>query len=324
MKHASMFLQFQVVDNIEDGDLIRLTVLAVELIASVLLSVATLSKSVRLAGSRVNNDNSLVMPSEAIASLVIFSIMGAVYVAIAAAHFVCLWRKKSPVQHICPENAARNVLTAIGGIFYYIGDNLPPLVEEYAEDLRCPECVERTQVAGLVMLAIAITTYLPIVINAVLPHNKDKEEVNTPACIAVFLLLAKITDLDLVYTVVERIIPRTCDETIVGGTWAHYIFYIIVFLVVTLCAAICLCRCEENKSRQIRMWTVVNAFLVCTFMAFYILADNRLPLGCSGSVRDNRLVRDGLKVALLSISLIIAIYSVTVFGVWRYRERKQK
>ena len=90
MKHASMFLQFQVVDNIEDGDLIRLTVLAVELIASVLLSVATLSKSVRLAGSRVNNDSSLVMPSEAIASLVIFSIMGAVYVAIAAAHFVCL------------------------------------------------------------------------------------------------------------------------------------------------------------------------------------------------------------------------------------------
>lgn len=322
MKHALMFLQFQVVDNIADGDLIRLIVLAVELIASVSLSAITLSKSVRLAGSGVHNDSSLVTSSEAIASLVIFSIMGVVYVAIAAAHFVCLWCKKSPVQHICPENSARNVFTAIGGIFYYIGDNLPPLVEEYAED--CPECVERAQVAGLVLLAIAIITYLPVVINAVLPYKKDKEEVNTPACIAVFLLLAKITDLDLVYTVVERIIPRTCDETIVGGTWALYIIYIIFFVLVTLCAAICLCRCEGSKSRWIRMWTVINAILICTFMAFYILADNRLPLGCTGSVRDNRLVRDGLKVSLLSISLIISIYSVTVFGVWRYSERKQK
>jgi len=246
-------------------------------------------------------------------------------VAIAAASFVCLIRcKNSTLQKICKENAARSFFAAIGGIFYYIGDNLPPLVEEYAEDLSCPECVEGAQVAGLVMLAIAIITYLPIAINAVLPHSKDKEEVNTPTFIAVFLLLAKITDLDLVYTVIERIIPRTCDEAIVGGTWAHYTFYIIVFVGVTLCAAFCLCRCEESKSQRIRMWTVINAILICTFMALYILADNRLPLGCTGSVRDNRLVRDGLKVALLSISLIIAIYSVIMVGIWQYCERKQR
>jgi len=323
-----------VVDNIAQGDLIRLIVLAVELITSLSLSAITLSKSVRLAGSDILNDSSLVTPngpdsavtSEAIASIVIFSIMGVVYVAIAAASFVCLLRcKNSTLQKICKENAARSFFTAFGGIFYYIGDNLPPLVEEYAVDLGCPECVERAQVAGLVMLAIAITTYLPIAINAVLPHSKDKKEVNTPAFIAVFLLLAKITDLDLVYTVIERIIPRTCDEAIVGGTWAHYIFYIVVYIGVTLCAVFCLCRCEESKSRRrIRMCTVIDALLVCTFMALYILADNRLPLGCTGSVRDNRLVRDGLKVALLSISLIIAIYSAIMVGRWQYCERKQR
>jgi len=312
-----------VVDNIAQGDLIKLIVLAVELITSLSLSAITLSKSVRLAGSDILNDSSLVTPngsnsmvtSEAIASTVIFSIMGIVYVVIAAVCFVCLIRcKNSTLQKICKENAARSFSTAFGGIFYYIGDNLPPLVEEYAEDFGCPECVERAQVAGLVMLAIAITTYLPIAINAVLPHSKDKEEVNTPACIAVFLLLAKITDLDLVYTVIERIIPRTCDEAIVGGTWAHYIIYIIFFVLVTLCAAFCLCRCEESKSRCIRTWTIINALLVFMFMALYILADNRLPLGCTGSIRDNRLDRDVLKVVLLSISLIIAIYSVTAQG----------
>jgi len=40
-----------VVDNIAQGDLIKLIVLAVELITSLSLSAITLSKSVRLAGS---------------------------------------------------------------------------------------------------------------------------------------------------------------------------------------------------------------------------------------------------------------------------------
>jgi len=106
-----------VADNIAQGDLIRLIVLAAELITSLSLSAITLSKSVRLAGSGVLNDSSLVTPngpdsavtSEAIASIVIFSIMGVVYVAIAAACFVCLLRcKNSTLQKICKENVARS------------------------------------------------------------------------------------------------------------------------------------------------------------------------------------------------------------------------
>ena len=222
------------------------------------------------------------------------------------------------MKELFRKNAARGIFVAIGGLFYYIGDNLPPLVEEYAEELGCsPNCVEGAQVAGTVMLAIATTTYLPIAINAIFKHNKDEDDLDEeqiPARIAVFLLMAKITDLDLVYTSIERIIPRTCDETIVGGTWAYYAIYVVVFTFVTFYAVWCICKKTE------RFCIVINALLVCLFMACYILADNQLPLGCTGSLMDNRVARDGLKVALLGLTSIISIYSTSVFGVWYFQQ----
>ena len=77
------------------------------------------------------------------------------------------------------KSAARGIFVAIGGLFYCIGDNLPPLVEENAEELGCsPSCIEEAQVAGTVMLAIATTTYLQITTNAVFIHNKDGDDKN--------------------------------------------------------------------------------------------------------------------------------------------------
>ena len=310
------FIQFQVADKIAEGDLIRLIVLTVELIISLCLTATSLSKSFHLGPL---NGSNLVTPNEtrsqAIASVALFSIVGVLYIVAIGAWFVGLWCKESSVKKLSKKNLARCISTAIGGLFYYIGDNLPPLVEEYAEELCCSSnCVEGAQVAGTVMLAIATTTYLPIAINAVFTHNKDKDDnIDIPACVAVFLLMAKITDLDLVYTGIERIIPRTCDETIVGGTWAYYAIYIVVFTGVTVYAVLCICK---NTTAKEKIWVVINAFLICLFMACYILADNRLPLGCTGSLMDNRITRDRLKVSLLVITSSISMYSLVIFSVW--------
>ena len=312
-------MQFQVADKIAEGDLIRLMVLTVELIISLCLTATSLSKSAHLAQTGSLNGSNLATPNEtasqAIASVVLFSIVGVLYITAIGAWFVWLWFKESNVKKLSKKNLARSMFVAIGGLFYYIGDNLPPLVEEYAEELCCsPNCVEQTQVTGIVMLVFATTTYLPIAINAVLTHNKDEDDkVDIPARIAVFILLAKITDLDLVYTSIERIIPRTCDETIVGGTWAYYTIYIVVFTVVTVYTVLCICR---DTTTAEKILVVINALVICVFMACYILADNRLPLGCTGSLMDNRLTRDQLKVALLVITSIISVYGMIVFGVW--------
>ena len=308
-------------DKIAEGDLIRLIVLTVELIISFCLSATSLSKSVHLAGTGSLNGSNLATPNEtvsqAIASVVLFSIVGVLYIVAIVVGFLWLWCKESKVQNVFQKNTARGISTAIGGLFYYIGDNLPPLVEEYAEELGCsPNCVKQTQMTGIVMLAIATTTYLPIAINAIFTHNKGEDEFDEeqiPAHIAVFLLMAKITDLDLVYTGIERIIPRTCDETIVGGTWAYYTIYVVVFMVVTIYAVLCICEKTEPTKKM-----VINALLICLFMPCYILADNRLPLGCTGSLMDDRLTRDVVNVVLLALTSIISIYSVIMFAGWHF------
>ena len=136
-----------------------------------------------LANTGSLNGSNLVTPNEtvsqAIASVVLFSIVGLLYILSIAAWFVWLWCKETNVQNVFQKNAARGISIAIGGLFYYIGDNLPPLVEEYAEELGCsPNCVEEAQVTGTVMLAIATATYLPITINAVFTHNKDEDDLD--------------------------------------------------------------------------------------------------------------------------------------------------
>ena len=299
--------------------------LTVELVISLCLTATSLSKSARLADTGSLNGSNLITPNEtasqAIASVVLFSIVGLLYILMIGAWFVWLLCKETNVQTVFQKNAARGISIAIGGLFYYIGDNLPPLVEEYAEELGCsPNCVEETQVAGTVMLAIATAAYLPITINAVFIHNKDEndEKIDVPARIAVFLLLAKITDLDLVYTSIERIIPGICDEIINRGIWAYYATSVAIFIAVAIYAVLCSCK---GKTTPEKILVVLNAVLICVFMACYILADNRLPLGCTGSLMEDRLARDIVKVVLSAFALIIFIYSLILYVVW-YRSKE--
>ena len=311
-------MQFHLADKIAEGDLIRLMVLTVELVISLCLSATSLSKSVRLGPL---NGSNLVTPNETIsqarASVVLFSIGGLLYILSIGAWFMWLRCKETKVRKLCIKNLARSISIAIGGLFYYIGDNLPPLVEEYAEELGCsPNCVEGTHVAGTVILAIATATYLPIAINAVFTHNKNQDDFDDiPARIAIFLLLAKITDVDLVYTTIERTIPGICDEIIKRGAWAHYGTYVVIFIAIAIYTVLCIWKTNETTTKE-KIWLVFNAVVVCIFMACYILADNRLPLDCSGSLMDNRLDRDIVKVVLSAFALIIFIYSLIMYVAW--------
>ena len=103
-----------------------------------------------------------------------------------------------------------------------------------------------------------------------------------------------------------------------GGTWAYYTIYVVVFMVVTFYAVLCICKETE------KFWVVINALLICVFMACYILADNRLPLGCTGSLMDIRLARDGLKVALFALTSIIFIYSLVLYIAWYFCKKAVK
>ena len=233
----------------------------------------------------------------------------------------------------------QNISIALGGLCYYIGDNLPPLIREYQKELcgKDQERVDIVQLLGICMLAIATAIYIPVLVDGALPPNKEKEETvptyrkeqtesltkeqiketvqlltkktgctrrKKPVHVVVLLLLAKTTNLDLVYTAIERFGSNKCIEKVIGFVWAFFATYFIFFF------GFCVYRlwngkneARVNMTTQGRMstqgsmstqgntsccshicTTTVLAFIITAFAALFILADSRHRYSQAGSM----------------------------------------
>lgn len=170
-----IFLQFKVVEQLAETDFVKLVVLIFEMLASFTFALISISKSSQLRGdnlfllsgsglAEINGtggpqDMSQVGRGEGVASMVIFSIAMVIYIVVVCLCIII----PALYQEILSVVA---ILTAVGGFFYLVGDNLPPLIREYGEQLGCNQtCIEQTESAGLIMLALAAFLYLPIVIS---------------------------------------------------------------------------------------------------------------------------------------------------------------
>ena len=215
------------------------------------------------------------------------------------------------------------ILTAVGGMFYLIGDNLPPLIREYGEQLGCNQiCIEQTESAGLIMLALAAFLYLPIVISGKFEIRwKDPDKSlkwKTPGSVAAFLLLSKLTDLDLVYTLTERIVSGVCPrESTVTTAWVYYGIFVVAFLVFSLLAINFYMYQRDEDGKEDKPCTDIslaniNSVLVCVCLAGYLLADNMLPLACTGSLTNDAHYRDVVKLSLWAPTILIASVGLLV------------
>ena len=365
------------------------------------------------------------MTTEAHASVAIFVTLGLVYFLFTLLYYVvcmCICLKSGWKCSKIWSVHGRGLFIAIGGLCYYIGDNLPPLIREHGGRLDCgEECVEGVQIFGIVMLGIATITYLPVLID-VLPQKRGKdkhvetnteeqiplleggeqtapekktEEEKTPAHVVVFLLLAKTTNLNLVYTAIERVVPNQCNGRITGGVWAYYTVYFFSFLGLSWYKMWKYNGSEEHENqmgehngseendeenqpgehngseehdrenqlgehngteehdrenqlgehngteehdaenqqeehsmginkrnakaqRICSKWILpaVIAILLTSFTASYILADNRLPLACSGAAEAD-LVQDRIRLVLWGVNVLLGILVLVCWYVWK-------
>ena len=245
--------------------------------------------------------------------MVIFSFAGVTYIVTACLCIIIptlLLNKLSIVA----------IFTAIGGLFYLIGDNLPPLIREYGEQLSCDQiCIEQSESAGLIMLALAAVLYLPIVISGKFEiqfEGCDDTSLDTPGSVAALLLLAKLTDFDLVYTLIERIASGVCPrESTVTAAWVCYGIFVLAFLGFFLMAInLYMFKRDSDKNETCTDVTLanINSVLVCICLAGYLLADNMLPLACTGLLRNDPYYRDVVKLSLWAPTILIASIGLLV------------
>jgi len=197
------------------GDLIKLVALACELFASFVLSLLLV----------IQGDKQV----EAVFAVVLsVAVPGVLYIIGALLCFFYIIYKQG--------NWLRSLWIMLGGLLYFIGDNLPPVMDVYGDQLDCDEvCVQRTQAAGLGMLAIAAITYFPTVVHRTFTHDLNEPPDNsfrkTPVSVTVFSLMATLTELDLVYTAIERASSDgTCpSESTVVSAWVYWAVYAFAF-----------------------------------------------------------------------------------------------
>ena len=196
-------------------------------------------------------------------------------------YFKIFHRQCNLVAHVFLR---RHSLVALGGLFYYIGDNLPPLIDEYKDNLNCnSDCFEVIQAIGAFMLGVAAITYLPLLIYVVPPehnakvqtevHNQENESTALieGECKSInkysiktlvydgVIMLAKTTNFDLVYTAIERAVSITCNTHVWIGAWVYWVFYIGFFLLVSLYQVRSYEKAEIRKSASAPSENTMNA-----------------------------------------------------------------
>ena len=264
-----------------------------------------------LAGIFFHKNNHPGSSGHGMGALPVFGSFGVVYIVIVVVYIVIVvvyninkWKTASSLMKKAVTQ--QGILIGLGGLCYYIGDNLPPIIVNYADELGCgQECVRNIRIAGAVLLGTASVTYLPILIDGVFPHNtvldieEGEEHEEDATHVVVFLLLAKSTNLDLVYTAIKRIASRT--QCVLIGGWVLWGIYFLFFTAVTVYG---MCKYEIADSRKKCALAVITGVLITVFAACYTLADNRNPLGCSG---NNIYAQDVARLCLWSGSVITGV-----------------
>ena len=170
----------------------------------------------------------------------------------------------------------------IGGLLYLVGDNLPPVMEEYGGQLNCTEgsvCFQRVQAATFGLLVISAIGYFPPFIHRVFTHkSEDESHSKTPVSVQIFALMASLTEVDLVYTAIQRVSSTCPDNSTVISTWVYWALYTVAFLLLLLLSVNVQIKCKECFDTTC---SCIHPILIFICLALYLLVDNTLPLACS-------------------------------------------
>ena len=128
--------------------------------------------------------------AEAISALVLtVALPTVIYIVGAIISFIYIVRNES-------QYWVQALPVMIGGLLYLVGDNLPPVMEEYGGQLNCTEgsvCFERVQAATFGLLVISAIGYFPPFIHRAFTHKSDDESHSkTLVSVKIFALMASL------------------------------------------------------------------------------------------------------------------------------------
>ena len=283
---------------------------------------------------------------EGIASLVIFCVFGAGFVVGTALIVVCNVAYSSESKWGVGEHIVFIAIPIFGGLFYFIGDNLSPIFEQYGGQLHCdPDCVSRITSFGTVCTGMSVA--LNFLTTTVIDMESEGLGKTWPYSVKVMKFLGLMTSFDLLFTstgsseittlplstvatqsaafssvVTED--PLSNSSTILScSSEAYYTegsgfllgVYVLLFLAVVLFSVIATerddskCKCGVDV-----VFSFIHSVILVVILGSYLLADNTLPLDCA--VSSNARAVATARIVLWCVVMAGVLYLLVFFICW--------
>ena len=228
-----------------------------------------------------------------IVSLAIVIFIGLIYLAAAT---IYTFRKNNSCRCTWVD-----IAHLVGGIAYFVGNNCTTLISDYRTEFGCgEECLNSVIFSESVLLGVA--GVIPFCIKeyqsrARLPKEKQDSEVTEPEWVLGVESLTLLVEFDSWFTVVGTSSESklsgnmTClPDRYTGVTWGFWGFFLLMYMILvyyTLRIQYYDCKLIMNIKlilNWLALWFI--NFVLCISFGLYLLADNALPLECTGKFKD--------------------------------------
>ena len=274
--------------------------------------------------------SSLSSKEKAKASLAVFIIVGILYLIVSI-----IYTLRNAKQNYSKGTWIVDIVHLLGGLVYFVGDNYPPLVRSYGSELGCGQaCMDMVTASEPVLLGMAVVFYrlLPFCIGkyfrAKLAKKKKTTEIPVqfePEWILAAESLTLLVEFDSWFTVVgtapsfstpvgnTTICPTNAYT---AATWAFWVFYVLMYMFILHFVL----HIQYDLSMNANVSCVTTNFGTIGLwgtLALYLLADNTLPLSCTGALNGREYEDSVTRVVMLVLVLIPVSLAIILLLVYR-------
>lgn len=229
--------------------------------------------------------------SHSTAAIVVFVLVGVFFFCLlTVVYFVYLYVVKH--HH---TTFVYSTVQAIGGLFYYFGNNFVGIVFAYRDPLGCDrECVSSYRIASSVCLgfALIIFQFFPSATKQLLKVLKHKGKAKTlrkpkrrsPDWLSAVDMITVLVKMDILYSAIVEMVQS--DEFCSPTDFASSVAFFTVCILVGIGVEIIFYNfslMSNKKDDEDRLYSKLVGFglvamLIC--LPLYLLSDNRQPLDC--------------------------------------------
>jgi len=248
----------------------------------------------------------LVLTVDVLTTINVKRIAALIFLLIAIIIMI-LWAFCAACYNLCKAKMCKtkfkrmlvNILIGVGGCFYLIGDNLPPIIQlqSNSTSILCKQSVEdlhkESPTYGKVLIGISVFLFsmIPTCIFKFNTLEEIKESIfekeqNFPITFTL-TSLAVIVEINAWYSIIVTNPTQRCSQAEMIADFIIYGLFVIGWFIIITIFLISDCRKADKRKRKkiVKLYVIFTMIVLVPSLPIYLLADNDRPLSCVPGVK---------------------------------------